>query len=336
MIEFLQDEERWNTFIRLANSNVFHTLEWRNVIQETYKFKPYYFMSVDDGSTFGCLPMFAVDSFIFGRRFISLPFSFEADPLYKDKKVLKELLTKATEIAKDSKYLEIRTREKLPADMVKDFGLNETMDTFLSVLELTDTDTLWKEMDKKHRNAIRKAEKDGLKVREGNIDDLREYHRLKMRLSAKKYGIPSEPLKFYYNLWGEMASKNMVKLFVAEFNNKVIGGIILLLYKGEVLYYSGAADEKYLHLKPYNLLVWEALKYSCKNRYKIFNFGTSEHKGLLDFKESWGAKSVQIPVYSTSASGKAAGYGLFTKIWKKIPTRMSKYVGPFLVKQKGG
>ncbi|MDD5416960.1 MAG: GNAT family N-acetyltransferase [Candidatus Aenigmarchaeota archaeon] len=336
MIELLQDEERWKHFVRFSNSTIFHTIEWRNVIRDTFGYKPYYIVSTNEGTTNGCFPMFCVKSFIFGKRYISLPFSFAAGPIYTDVKFLKELLTEAKRVSKDSKYLEIRTKDKIPVDIVKEFELNENTDTFMSVLELTDIDTIWKEMDKKHRNAIRKAEKDGLKVREGTENDLRAYHRLKMRLSAKKYGIPSEPLLFYQKMWEEMHKKNLVKLFVAEYEGKIIGGIILLMHKDEILYFSGAADEKYLNVKPYNLLVWEAIKYSLKNRYKYFNFGTSENKGLLDFKESFGAKSVQIPVYSTSELGKAAGYGLFTKIWKRIPTRLSKFVGPFLVRHKGG
>ncbi|MBU4124298.1 MAG: GNAT family N-acetyltransferase, partial [Nanoarchaeota archaeon] len=324
------------SFIRHNASNIFHTIEWRNSIVNTFGYKPYYLLSRDDGSIMGCFPMFCVNSFIFGKRFISLPFAFSGDPIYKNTKVLREMLVRSKEISKGSKYLEIRMRQKLPDDIAKDYGLNENLETKLSILELTNSDDAWDKMDKKHRNAIRKAEKDGLKVREGNENDLRTYHSLKMKLSAKKYGIPSEPLCFYRNLWSLMYSKNMIKIFVAELEGKIIGGIILLMHKDEILYFSGAANENYLHLKPYNLLVWEAIKYSCKNKYKYFNFGTSDNKGLLDFKESWGAKSVQIPVYSTIPSVKVSGYGTFIKIWKKLPTLITRLIGPFLVKQKGG
>jgi lipid II:glycine glycyltransferase (peptidoglycan interpeptide bridge formation enzyme) len=267
---------------------------------------------------------------------VSLPFSFSGDPLYKNEKVLKELLTKAKEISKDAKYLEIRMRQKLPDGIAKDYGLNENMGTYLTAIELTDIDTVLSNMDRDKRRYINKAGDKGLKVREGNENDLKAYHALKMKLSAKKYGIPSEPLSFYNNLWKQMHSKNMIKLFVAEFEGKLVGGIVLLMYKDEVLDFSGAADDKYLHLKPYNFLIWEALKYSCKNKYKYFNFGTSKNKSLMDFKESWGAKSVQIPVYSTNTPGKGIEYNLFTKTWKKIPTFITRLLGPFLVKQKGG
>ena len=112
--------------------------------------------------------------------------------------------------------------------------------------------------------------------------------------------------------------------------------MILFMFKDEVLYFSGAADEKYLYLKPYNLLIWEGIKFGCNNKYKIFNFGTSTDKGLLDFKEKWGAESIQIPVYSTVKSEKTETYSRFTNIWKKIPVSVSKLIGPVLVKHKGG
>ena len=338
MISELTDEKEWFGFVNEnKDSTIFHTVGWKNIIQKTFGYKPHYLISKKSDSINGVFPMFQVNSFIFGKRFVSLPFAFSGDPLYDNENTLIELLETAKERSAGSKYLEIRTKKLLPKNIIEQFNLNETLETYLSILELKNRETVWNELSSKYRNNIRKARKNGLKIKElTNPRDLKTFYKLKVELSAKKYGIPCEPLYFYKNLWEEFSSENKIKIFFVEFENKIIAGVVLLMHKDVIYDFSSTADTNYLNLKPYYLLIWEAIKYGCENNYKYFNFGTSMHKGLLDFKEGWGAKSFKIPIYSTEKVKQTETYSIFTKIWKKIPICLSKDIGAVLVRHKGG
>lgn len=319
----------------MIKKTIFHTPEWKQIIEKTYGYEPVY-LSKDNGM----FPLFYIKTTL-TNKLLSLPFSFAAGPV-GDNEIMDALLTDAKKIYQEKKcnLLEIRMQNKLPEDLVSKHELKERFENYVSILDISKgADHIWNNMDRKHRNAVRKSEKDGIIVEEINSKEkLKTYFDLKTKLSAKKHGIPAEPMEFYNNMWDILASKNMVKIFYAKYAGKIIGGVILFLHKDEALYVSGAADEKYLSHQPYNALLWNAIKWCCENNYKIFNFGISsvKNEGLLAFKKKWGTENFKVPTYYYGDISEGGDKLLFKKIWSKIPVSISKIMGKHLVKQKGG
>ena len=141
----------WENFIsESTDATIFHTLEWKRIIEKTFKYKSHYMLSKNEFVD-GALSLFQVNSFIFGKRLIGLPFAFSAGPLYENQNILTELLQNAKHKSIGLKYLEIRSKRLLPKPIIEQFGLNENLENHLSVLELGTEESVWKNMDRKRR-----------------------------------------------------------------------------------------------------------------------------------------------------------------------------------------
>src|SRR6202044_4760 len=65
-------------------TSIFHGAAWAAVLKGTYGYKPKYFTIRQDGGLRSLLPLMEVDSWLSGRRGISLPFTDECEPLSAD------------------------------------------------------------------------------------------------------------------------------------------------------------------------------------------------------------------------------------------------------------
>ena len=81
-IQPLQDP-RWGAFLeRHPRASVFHTVAWLEALQRTYGYEPVaYTTSPPDGALQNAILFCLVDSWLTGRRLVSLPFSDHCEPL---------------------------------------------------------------------------------------------------------------------------------------------------------------------------------------------------------------------------------------------------------------
>ena len=83
----------WNDQVaKLPGATIFHTSNWARVLSDSYGYKPLYFCTLDQGQLQNVIPMMEINSFITGKRGVSLPFSDQVDPLVKDKDSFEEML----------------------------------------------------------------------------------------------------------------------------------------------------------------------------------------------------------------------------------------------------
>jgi len=71
------EEEAWDSYVYESDASTFyHQIGWRNVVLKTYGHKPRYLVARgDDGGIIGVLPMFLMESRVFGRKLVSVPFA---------------------------------------------------------------------------------------------------------------------------------------------------------------------------------------------------------------------------------------------------------------------
>jgi len=92
-------------------------------------------------------------------------------------------------------------------------------------------------------------------------------------------------------------SSNNVRLWLAIFDDQVVAGALCFYAKKHVVYWHGAALEKYFKHRPVNLLMYEAIKSACEEGYSWFDFNPSGgHEGVKAFKKSFGAKEMKSDV----------------------------------------
>jgi len=139
------------------------------------------------------------------------------------------------------------------------------------------------------RNEVRSSHRRGVTVRPVKIrEDISAYFQIHCQLFQQK-GIDQiqYPVELFFEL---IQNHENVRLLVAEFEGKIIGGGVFFRDGCSVLYWHGATDRTYSNLFPSRAIIDAAIHWACENKVKFFNFGNSAGiTSLENFKASWGA-----------------------------------------------
>ena len=198
-------------------------------------------------------------------------------------------------------------------------------------MKLSRPEEIWAKFDSSVRRAIRKAQKDGVRVKKtSSIYDIKLFYNLNL-ITKKRLGVPGHPERMFLEMFKELGPH--CQLYLAEFQNKTIAGIVVIKFKGQVLYGYGASDENYLLHRPNDLLIWTAIEESCQEGYELFDFGRTlpTERGLSMFKKKWGTEEKSLEYYyyphvpkSMTLNRQGTKYKFATSIWKKIPLPLAR------------
>lgn len=319
----------WDKFIEEhQESSFFHSLAWKKVIENTYKFKPIYLTVKENNTILAVLPLFEIKQ-LTGKKFISVPFSTEGGILYKTENAKDKLIEKAKQLVKEKNldYLELRQE--------KDIGTGlQTKDYYchMKLLLSSDPEIVWKDMDKKARNAVRKAEKLGLTTDHG-LKYFEDFYKIFSR-NMKDLGTPVDKKRFFQEIIKQ--SPDNVDIVVAKLKNKVIGAIFLIKHKNIIKSEWASSLRKYFGYNANQLMYWRAIEDACKQDFEIFDFGRSiEGEGTYNFKKKFGASPVKLNYKYFINKGSLPDTRktswkrkLFAKTWSKLPLFITNTFGP--------
>jgi peptidoglycan pentaglycine glycine transferase (the first glycine) len=153
------------------------------------------------------------------------------------------------------------------------------------------------QMKPKGRYNIKVAEKKGVKVKVGESEkDWQDFYSL-LKETTSRDGFSGHGLAYYQNMLE--ALKGKAKLYLAEFEGKIISGIIVTFYKDTAIYYFGVSGNEFRNVMAPYLLQWTAIKEAKEKGMKYYDFlgvapeGASEKHdwaGVTDFKLKFGGK----------------------------------------------
>lgn len=128
------------------------------------------------------------------------------------------------------------------------------------------------QMKPKTRYNIRLAEKRGVKIFETReTNHIATFLEL-ITATAGRKGITSHP-RSYYERFFQVLPENMCRLFVAEYQGKVIAANIMIFFGETVTYlHGGTADEHRAVMAPY-LLQWEQIRVAKQEGFRLYDFG---------------------------------------------------------------
>jgi len=335
--------ENWDEFIMShPKGTPFHLSCWMRTIFEAYSFEPHFFVLENENNDIcGILPYFLIKGIFNGKRAVCLPFSDFCGPLLKGNCQENYLLRKIIQEDTDQvKHLEIRSPISNEAGFVT---LNYYKHHILNIEK--DPSEIEKNIDKKTvKYSIRKARRERIKIKEENsIWGMEEFYRLHL-LTRRKHGIPAPPFKFFKLMFDNIVAKDLAFILLAEYGSKVIASGIFFKFKKYIYFKYNASDPQYLtHKTPNHLLTWYAIEQACINGYQFFDFGRTspENKGLMRYKEMWGAKRIDLPycyypnVNTLALKEKSLLFNVFTRIWHLLPDVFIKKVGPKIYKYTG-
>lgn len=145
---------------------------------------------------------------------------------------------------------------------------------------------------------LRKAERSGVQVRWARSpEDRNAYHALYQ--DAARTWTPAPAHVYGHRLWDILAEyEPHTRLWLAEYNGRIIAGAVLLYGVNHVAYWHGASDAGQRGVRPVNLLLAKAIEDACERGYRWFDFNPGGSlQGVDRFKASFGAVRVACPLY---------------------------------------
>lgn len=325
-------EKDWDaTLTARPDFSFFHGTAWLQALADSYGFAPHFFSLGN-----ALLPVMECDSWLTGRKGIALPFTDECVPLGAGKDSLAKLFAAAAAFGRSRGWKSIELRggrdlfgDEVPAS-VAFYG--HTLDLAIG------GDSLFEKMDGSARQAVRKAEKDGVTVEVAqSLEAVEVFYRLQC-LTRKRHGLPPQPWDFFLNIHRRILSQNLGMIAVAGHGGKKIAASVYFFLGGRAIYKYGASDFERQNLRGSNLAMWRAIEWLGGRGVKSLDLGKTSlaNGGLRRFKLNLGATERKIEyvkfdlrkhVFVTETDGVA---GWHNTVFRVLPGFAARAAGSLL------
>jgi CelD/BcsL family acetyltransferase involved in cellulose biosynthesis len=285
-------DPRWSEMTaKQSTTSIFHSVEWLRSLQKTYGYKPLAYTSTPPGASLNNAVLFCrVESWLTGRRLVSLPFSDHCEPLVDEPAALASLLAPAQQQLREGKikYIDIRPLSLSFSEETE--GAAESY--FLHTLDLRPTlDELYKKLHGDSiRRKIQRAEREKLTLEVGSSEQLlAEFYNLHV-LTRQRQQLPPHPLKWFRNVLACLGKDAHIR--VAKQNGNAIASIFAVSHKQKMVYKYGCSDAHSHNLGGMQFLFWHLIRHAKEHGFVELDFGRSEctNDGLVTFKDRWGTK----------------------------------------------
>jgi hypothetical protein len=295
-IEPLEDR-RWDGFVqRHPRSSIFHSSAWLSALSRTYGYKPIAYTTCPSGEELNnAIVLCRVESWLTGRRLVSLPFSDHCEPLVDTEQDLEVLSTALDQEVRREKwrYLELRPLGRF--DIAPSLHRRTLAYSFHRLDLAPELALLFSNLQKSSiQRKIRRAEREGLKYCEGSNESLLDHFCGLFTLTRKRHGLPPPPRKWFVNLM-EAFGENL-KFRAAFKDAHLVAAMMTIHYKDTMFYKYGCSDAKYNYLGSMPSLYWRAIQDAKKLNCRFFDLGRTDidQQGLIIFKNRWGATESKL------------------------------------------
>ena len=276
-----------------------------------------------------------VNSWLTGRRGISLPFSDACEPLAQDAASFDALLQAAISHGRKRqwRYLDLRGgRRFLPE-------CPASMQCYTHYIPLQEDEcAMFARFAHSNRRAIRKAMEGGLRVEVSRgIEALRSFYAIHCR-TRRRHGLPPQPFSFFSQIHRHILSRDEGRVFLAFVEEKPVAGAMFLESGRTALYKFAASDAAHQSLRPNNLLLWRAIQWYARFGFDRIDLGRTSmgNPGLRRFKQSWGATETSHDYFRynvsagrfTSAPNPETGW--HNRLFRTLPGFVSRLLGNVL------
>lgn len=321
------DDPRWDTFVQKhARASVFHSTPWLKSLATTYGYRPIAYTTTPPGKELENAVVFCeVNSWLTGRRLVSLPFSDHCDPLLETQCARERFASAIDGLSANGKwrYSELRPLRSFPIPT----SLCQTMVSYsYHQLELdSDLATIYRRFHKSSiQRKISRAAREHLRYCEGsNCTLMDEFYGL-LNVTRKRHYVPPPPRAWFLNLMRYFGST--LKIRVAYKDDLPVAAMLTLQHKDTLVYKYGCSDSQFNAFGGIHLLFWNAIQEAKHAGLRFFDFGRTDadQQGLITFKNRWGATQTTISYLRFGKSALSThALDLSFRGWK---SRAAKYV----------
>jgi FemAB-related protein (PEP-CTERM system-associated) len=331
------DAREWDAYVEShPDATADHLWGWQDVFRSAFRQSPEYLVARREGRVAGVLPLVLFQSRLFGRFAISVPFLNYGGLLTDDAAAGAALVEAATARAKafGASHVELRHRARqrpeLPARQHK-IGLSLALPA--------SSDALWQAIDRKIRNQVRKAQKEGLSVQSGGRELVDAFYPV-FAHNMRDLGTPVYSRRLFDETLGRFADR--ARVFVVTHGGRAIAGSVTIRFRDVVLVPWASSLREFRHLCPNMLVYWAMLEEAIAGGARTFDFGrSSPGGGTHHFKTQWGARETPLHwEYVLISREEPPNQGptnpRFTRAvntWKALPLWLANRLGPPIARQ---
>ena len=292
--------KEWNEFISDKKCSFLQSFEWGEFQEK--QGKEIQRIKISDGKILAQAQIIKEKLPFFKGGFFYLPFGpcFEESLKdYEQSEILQLIKDKLRSIARKEKifFWKIEPFFIFP----KSFNFKETskrmQPQLTTVLDLNQPEEkIFQSFSHGLRYNIKFSSRLGVKIKKTEEYNPLFYDLLKK--TAKSDGFNIFPEKYFQELMKIRNKLFMPRLYLAEYQNKIIAAYLLLFFNKTVYSLHGGADPEFKKAKPQSLLHWQAIKEAKEEGFTKYDFwGIDEKKwpGITYFKKSFKGETVSYP-----------------------------------------
>jgi FemAB-related protein (PEP-CTERM system-associated) len=326
------DERRWDEYVAgCPSAGLYHRYGWARVIERSYGHRATYLWAHDVAGVRGVLPLVVFRGALGGRSLVSLPFLDEGGLCADDDAARNALWSAAQALAAREGATVTELRQADPSGLAL-----APLGSKVSVrLELaSDPGVMWKRLDAKVRNQVRKAGSSGLTSAWCGIDGLSDFYGV-FRHNMRDLGSPVHARRFFASILEEFSGD--ARLLLVRDRQRVIAGGVVVVFRDTVLVPWASSLREYRTQCPSNLLYWEVMRSACDKGLRWLDFGRSTPGGgTYRFKMQWGGQERRLH-WQVDPSDRASvidsenpRYRWLIQAWQRLPVPVASAVGPLL------
>lgn len=291
--------ECWDELVtQFPNHQVFHLYGWIKSVEEYTGAKAIFMIAERDGHIVACCPGFLYK--FAGLTFFCSPREgWQTDsmgPVFDPETVntadLISALLRYLQKTHRVKYVELNSRCLDKNEMRRLGFVEEIMPTLRTSLLTNEPEEMFKALDGKARNQVRKAIKVGLIAKCGHTEDFLDqyYSQIKEVFQRRKSTLPfsRHRIEVVFNFLGESDPLLPISIFLPGESECIATGIFLLA-NNEMYLWGWAHRKEYGSLCPIELLTWTAIEIAIQKGCTALDFGglgkaKKKYNAVLDEK----------------------------------------------------
>ncbi len=328
-------DPRWDRFVEQhPAATVAHLGAWGAIVRRAYGHETVYLVAEEAGQVTGVLPLVLIDSRLFGRRLVSMPFLDYGGILAAPGGAAERaLLDAALDLARRRRVQSVGLRQFHRAGLGRPAG----DDRVTMLLDLGTEDAVWRALPSERRNRVRKGDRQGLAATWGGAELLDDFYRV-FAANMRDLGSPVHTRRFFTAMLEALPGTARVVL-VRDRVGRAVGAAVCLFFRGTVMVPWVSSLRQAFALCPNFVLYWEVIRFACRHGYRTLDFGRSlRHKGTFEFKRQWGARPYPLPwLFVDVVPGgpppvdrDAGRFAPLVAVWKRLPLAVANAVGPYL------
>jgi FemAB-related protein (PEP-CTERM system-associated) len=229
-------------------------------------------------------------------------------------------------------WVELRQAESLPGD-----APTRTDKVMLRLPLPQELAALWKALDAKVRNQVRKGQRENLKVDEGAAELLPDFYAVYAR-TMRDLGSPPHHKRFFRLVIEQFGQA--VQVFVVRADDRPLAASMTLADSQGIRVPWAGNDWRARQSCANMLLYWSMLEDACRRQAPCFDFGRStRNSGTYRFKVQWGAKEVPLYWFYILRPGdeipdlrpESPKYRLARTLWRRLPLSLACLIGPRII-----